>query len=750
LSHPPPFDIIPPPQQVPPDLDQALAQANALWNAGQAQQAEALCQRILTFVPGQPDALHLLGLMAHAYGLPDLAIAHLRAACQAPRAPALYFSNLAEMCRQRGLLEEGEAAGRRAIALEPRLEGAWNNLGILLQEQGKLEESRTCLQRVLQMQPNNAQAHNNLGNTCKHLGLLDEAERRWARAVELQPNYPEPFSNLANLLTDQGEYDRAEAMGRKAIELNPRLADAYLNLAGVETARQRHAEALRWLQALLGFAPEHVGGLAALAMTLKELDRVPEALEAARHAVAAGPANAEAYHALGLALQSSDHFDEALEAYGRAATLPGIAREKAMISQAVLHMELGRSEQAQKAFAAVTEVYPTSAKAWFNQADMRRFKPGDPAIERMRTLLAPDGSQSRSDQMLLHFALGKAFLDIGDSALAFEHIDTGNRMKRETINYDPVATSQWLASIAEVFTPDFLAAKAPQDAPRGTPDRGTPDRGVAVGSGAVGPGAVGPDAIDEGNMASGAVGEGNAAGGDMPIFVLGMPRSGTTLVEQILASHPAIHGAGELRHMQKIVDEIGDFPRAVAGMTPDRLRAFGVWYRGRVAPLARGRRHVVDKMPSNFMYAGLIRLILPGARIIHCRRDPVDTCLSCYSKLFAGEQAFSYDQTEVGRFHRDYQALVAHWRAVLPASHFLEVDYEAVVADVEAEARRMLDFLGLPWDPACLEFHRTERVVLTASVNQVRQPIYRTSSGRWRAHAAHLQPLLAALGLAEG
>lgn len=152
-------------------------------------------------------------------------------------------------------------------------------------------------------------------------------------------------------------------------------------------------------------------------------------------------------------------------------------------------------------------------------------------------------------------------------------------------------------------------------------------------------------------------------------------------------------------------------------------------------------------MPSNFLYAGMIRLMLPDAHIIHCRRDPVDTCLSCYTKLFVGEQPFAYDQTELGRFHRAYQGLTAHWRATLPASHFLEVDYEAVVADLEREARRMLDFLGLPWDEACLRFHETERPVRTASVNQVRQPIYRTSAGRWRKHAAELQPLIEALNL---
>ena len=224
-----------------------------------------------------------------------------------------------------------------------------------------------------------------------------------------------------------------------------------------------------------------------------------------------------------------------------------------------------------------------------------------------------------------------------------------------------------------------------------------------------------------------------------------MPRSGTTLIEQILAAHPAVHGAGELRCMRAVVEQIGDFPKGVAALDAGALKRLGQSYLSRVEALAGGKPRVVDKAPGNFINAGLIRLILPDAKIIHARRDPVDTCLSCYTKLFADSLNFTYDLTDLGRYCRDYLKLTDYWRAVLPASHFLEVDYEAVVDDIEAEARRMLEFLDLPWDPACLEFYRVERPVRTASVNQVRQPIYRSSSGRWRKHADALQPLLKTL-----
>ncbi len=681
-------------------IEEALGRAYAHWNAGQADQAELFCQRVLAVWPGQADALHLLGVMAHAYGNLDLALQHLRKACQAPRAPAVYFSNLAEMCRQKGLLAEGEQAGRRAVGLDANLVAGWNNLGIILQEAGKLEESLSCLERVASLQPESPEAHNNLANTCKRLGRLDRAEVHYNKALSLHPNYAEAHSNLANLLNERGRVDQAAEEARLAVDLNPRMADAYINLAAVETARGRDGEALRWLDALLAFAPLHAGGLAARAQALRRLDRLDEALTPAKRAVEVAPESADAHNSFGLILQAAGRFDEALDAFERAFSLPGLAAENALVNRAILFMEVGRKDEARAAFERALEAFPRSAQAWFNQADLKVFRQDDPDIERIAALLREEGAHSFADRMALHFTLGKAYLDSGNSDLAFRHLDEGNRMKRSTFTFDSEATGQWMRRIAESFSPALLKT-----------------------------------------------GKGAGEPSSLPVFVVGIPRSGTTLVEQILASHPQVHGAGELSYLQRLVDGIGAYPADVKALDKNALRRLGRDYLARVAPLGQGKRHVVDKMPANFLHIGLIRLILPDARIIHCRRDPVDTCLSCYTKLFTAEQLFAYDMTELGRFHRDYQALMAHWRAVLPKNRFIEVDYEAVVADVEGEARRLIAFLGLTWDDACVRFHETRRTIRTASLNQVRQPIYKTSAGRWKAHARHLQPLLAALGM---
>ncbi|MDR7282960.1 tetratricopeptide (TPR) repeat protein [Pseudomonas corrugata] len=683
-------------------LAEAINLAHTHWNAGQAQQAEQLCQRILAKWPRQADASHLLGLIAHAYGRQDLAVSFMRQACQVPNAPAIYFSNLAEMCRRQGLLEEAEQAGQQAVALAPTLVDAWNNLGIIQQEMGKLDQSLESLLREVNLRPDTAQVHNNLGNTYRRLDRQERAEWHYQQALTLDPNYAEAYSNLSFLLSSQGHFEDAIAAGRRAIELNPRLIDAYLNIAEAETQRLRYGEALRWLNALYAFAPKHVAGLTARAQVLKKGGLIDEALLCARQALALAPHDAKVHNAMGIALQAVGLHAVALEHFIQAAALPGSVSEEAMIAQGTLLLEMGRKEAAAEAFEQALAAFPGSIRALSGRSDSKSFKAGDDDIAAMEAGLKRSEGLLLADKLSTHFALGKAYLDTGDSVRAFQHLDAGNRLKRSTFSYDPQATQQWMQGIAGVFNETFLAAH-----------------------------------------------QGMGALSSVPVFIVGMPRSGTTLVEQILASHPQVQGVGELASLRLAVDSLGTFPQSLVNCSAEDLARLGQDYLERIKMLIDGRDRLVDKMPANFIYAGLIPLILPGARIIHCRRDPVDTCLSCYSKLFGGEQLFTYDQAELGQFHRNYQALMAHWRAVLPAESFIEVDYEAVVDDLEAQAKRLIDFIDLPWNDACLEFHKTERVVRTASVNQVRQPLYKTSKGRWHAHAEQLGPLLQALEASE-
>jgi hypothetical protein len=309
----------------------------------------------------------------------------------------------------------------------------------------------------------------------------------------------------------------------------------------------------------------------------------------------------------------------------------------------------------------------------------------------------------KSKRPYVHFALAKALDDIGDHARAFEQMVAGNALRRQEIDYDEARTQEVFALIADVF------------------EAGIFDRFRGAGD---------PSSV--------------------PIFVLGMPRSGGTLIEQILASHPDVHGAGELNTLDLIANSGPiPYPTCISKLDADGLRRLGEAYLANLPEIASGKTRVTDKSPLNFLHVGLIRLILPNARIIHTLRDPVDTCVSCFSKFFHTGMNFSYDLAELGRYYRRYRKLMVHWRSVLPPNVMLEISYEDVVGNLEEHARRLLNFCGLPWDDRCLAFHKTLRPVATASAVQVRQPLFRSSLNRWHQYKDYLQPLLTELDVSH-
>jgi hypothetical protein len=312
---------------------------------------------------------------------------------------------------------------------------------------------------------------------------------------------------------------------------------------------------------------------------------------------------------------------------------------------------------------------------------------------------------SDGNQCFLHFALGKAYADIGDHERAFAHYRDAN--SRKMASFDGAAWSGRVAATIGAFDADALQRRA-----------------------------MGDDT-------------------DVPVFVVGMPRSGTSLVEQVLASHPAVFGAGELRCIAVIAASIDDqmpgdtsYPACLDAVPAAAFAGFGGSHRQQITALAPDARRVIDKNPLNFEHLGLIARLFPRARIIHCRRDPRDVAVSCYFQNFTAGQEWAFDLADIGAFYRGYRRLMDHWRAVIPLPLF-EVDYEDMVDDLETTARRLVDFLGLDWHPACLDFHSTERAVRTASQWQVRRPIYASSARRWQCYADYLEPFVDAAGLSD-
>jgi tetratricopeptide (TPR) repeat protein len=629
-----------------------------------------------------------------------------RAVRLAPDVP-LFCANLAEMCRLAGRIDEALAHGRRAVALKPDYPEALSNLGIAHYDQGQYDEAIGCYDRALALRPDYVEAHSNRGNALRALKRLTEAEAAYRRALELRPGFAAGWNNLGTTLRDLKRPEEAERAYRTALADMPNDPETLDNLALALKDLDRLDEAVELLRRALAIEARSVKIHVHYASVLIDQKKVDEAGAAAERAVALDPDSHDALNLLGRVAFERGALDTALAHYRSALSVkPDLADACNNMGNAL--KELGHLADARAAFLKALELDATLTGVYVNLADSTTFAVDDPYLAAMQALAAQPDGLSATDRMHLDFALAKAFADLREYRRSFGHLLRGNAGKRATIKYDEAAAMALFDRIEAAFTPELIAAKSGLGDPSG-----------------------------------------------VPIFVLGMPRSGTTLVEQILASHPLVHGAGELKTFNDVVDTVRGpdgavlpFPEFVPAFEAAPIRTIGAHYLAQIRALAPEASHITDKMPSNYYFAGLIHLALPNARIIHTVRDPVDTCISCFSKLFTAEQSHTYDLGELGRYYRRYQQLMAHWRRVLPAGRILDVRYEDVVADLQGQARQIIAHCGLEWDPRCLAFHTTKRPVRTASATQVRQPIYRSAIGRWRVYEEFLGPLLTEL--AEG
>ena len=436
-----------------------------------------------------------------------------------------------------------------------------------------------------------------------------------------------------------------------------------------------------------------------LGNALFELKRHEEALASYDRAIAIRPDFAQAHHGRATVLGTFElkRYEEALASYDRALAIrPDFA--EAYHGRGTVLRTLGQIEEARHVLEKAVALAPRKAEFYGALAESKRFVDGDPDLILINALANDMVSLPEGDQILLHFTLAKVYADLGRHERSFNHLIDGNALKRKKIVYDEAAALAQLERTRELFTVEAMRKG------RGFGDPST-----------------------------------------VPVFIIGMPRSGTTLVEQILASHPKVYGAGELNDFEAAMASLRGLDGARLRLGGEELRRIGARYLKRIRAIAPAAERITDKMPANFRYAGLIHLALPKARIIHTRRDPIDTCLSCFSILFAHNQRFTYDLAELGRYYRAYAALMKHWREVLPLEEMLEVQYEELVDNFELLARRIVAYCGLEWNNACLEFYKNKRPVWTASAVQVRQPIYRSSVGRWRLDQGTLQPLIKAL-----
>lgn len=615
-------------------------------------------------------------------------------------------NNLANALRRAGQPEEALRACRKALALNADHIEAHGNLALILADLGRTQEALAACDRALALRPDMAALHSTRALLLQSLGRFDEAEKTLHDLLEREPRSVEAHGNLANLLRAAGRADEAEAVCQRLLELAPRdpgprvtLGLIRLDHGDLEGAATRFRDALQ-------LDPDAVPALHNLGFVLVRLGRFAEAEKCLRRVLEVDPRHAPTWQDLGNLLMDLGRLEEAESLHRRAVELRPDSPDAYRVLGLTLAV-MGRRPDAEAAYRRALELKPEDAESWYHLSSAKRFVEDDPDLAAIEALLERDDLDDEA-RIFLHYAAVKAYDDIGGHADAvFAHCAEGGRLKRATLDYDVADDEAMFAAMARVFDADWLQRMAGAGDP-------TP----------------------------------------APVFIVGMPRSGTTLVEQILASHSAVHGAGEREDLERILgpgDPRRPFPDWMADMSPSSLTALGTAWREAVIDSAPPVERVTDKMPENFRFLGPIAAMLPNARIIHVLRDPGDICLSCYTRWFTAKAPFSYDLVELGRFYRAYEALMGHWRAVLPTGMLLEVRYEDLVDEPEAGARQLVAHCGLEWEPACLEFHRTERAVPTASLMQVRRPMYRDSIERWRPYAEHLKPLFETLGpLAPG
>lgn len=533
-------------------------------------------------------------------------------------------------------------------------------------------------------------------------GASDEAIACMRKAVALRPDLAAAQANLGLLLVAVRRPAEAEAPLRAALSLMPRDA-ALRNALGIaQEAQQRIADAEKTYRAALEVDPRLAEAHANLGNCLRRLGHLLEAEAHFVRAIELRPQFAVAHYNLGILLQDREEFERAIAEYRLALQYRPDYIEALNNLGSCLRTE-GFVEEAKATFERVLELQPLQVEAHCNLAQFKTYKPGDPHVGQLLSQQHRLESMPEEGRARYWFTVGKMLEDTARHDESFAAYAEGNRIKRLGTHWDEAAHLALQERIVSTFTREHLAAHAV------------------------------PPAAQE---------------GPTPVFIVGMPRSGTSLLEQVLATLPSVHGAGELTWLPETLHVDAEngpagFPQSLAGYSSEEYLELGRRYIARIRELAPGATHVVDKLPDNFQHLGLIHLMFPGARIIHSMRDPMDSCFSCFSRLFIGNNlGYTYDLGATGRYWVTYHDLMRHWHAALPAGRILDVSYETMVSDFENQARRLVEYLGLPWDERCLGFHENRRIVRTASVAQVRKPIYRTSVARWKHYERHVGALL--------
>lgn len=592
-------------------------------------------------------------------------------------------------------LAEAEVASKQLCQLAPDDIDNWVGLGVILRRRRDFTGAEHCCRQALALRPDHAPAHHALGAALQQQGRLPDALVCYREAVRLDPAFVEAHYFLANALREAGQFDEAAAAYRQVLQLNPDHFECLNNLGILLTNLGDNQAALAYLQSALRQQPDHVVTLTNLGDALVALNRYDEAIQHLQHALRTNPDFVNALRALADAQHHAGRIQEALTSYRKLAELQPNSVD-AILGQAGILEQLSEHQESYCLLQPLLASGNKQAIPTF--FDISKYiGRREEAVAALEDMLS-DGAMRADAVASIHFKLGKHYDETGDYDRAFHHYEQGNALT--PARFDRENLIRFVDDSIAIYHPEFVRAM--------------------------------PHASNRSKL---------------PVFIVGMPRSGTSLVEQILASHPKVFGAGELQHISKIVQRLATEHPAVPlpfwfrNVTPKSLDLEAEQHLAMLRSLGGGATRVTDKMPGNIRYVGFIAQLFPAARIIHCTRHPLDTCLSCFFATFGNTgHDYIYDLLTVGEYYLQYRRLMQHWESVLP-DRILQVSYAQLVQAQEAISRQLTEFCGLEWDDRCLSFHETDRFVFTLSYDQVRNPMYTSSLNRWKNYEKYLIPL---------
>ncbi len=629
-----------------------------------------------------------------------------------------------------GQLEQAEHECRSMLVSHPQDVNIIGLHGAVLLKLGRTDEARISLQKAITLEPEFAKPHDDLGRLFLILKEHSQAVRHFSQAIRLDDSQASAYSGLASALAELGRPEEAEAAHQRFIELSPiagtllkadellhagdlagaeRICNVLLKreprntqvlhmLARIANVDERYVVAEQLLRRIIAMSPNEQRPHTDLGHFLVEQSRFPEAIEMFETATVLNKSNADNYRLLGDALAVVGRSTDALAAYRQALQL-NPEELHSLAGEGHMLRITGNSDDAIACYEKCTLVQPGFGDAWWSLASLKDYRLSDEQLHLIHSQIAADDVSTNSE-IAMRFALARAAEERGEYEAAWQDYYLGNSLKRESICHDPEQTERMHEAIIKQFSGNFLDLETPAVTAKHT-----------------------------------------------PVFVLGMPRSGSTLIEQILASHSMVEGGGELPYITMLSTMLGrqlpdgpSYPEAVSNMTQEQLEALGkayIYYSGVQCPLSLP--YFTDKMPANFSHIGLIHMMLPHSKIIDVRRHPLGTCLANFRQLYARGKNQTYDLVELAEYYLDYRRMMDHWQEVLPG-RVLQVNYEDVVADLDGQVRRLIDYCELPWEDACLDFHNNTRPVNTASTEQVRQPIYTDAIDFWKHYELQLEP----------